>query len=439
MAAPRKKAASKQATKLAEALNFVGPATADDAVAAWKAHARIAGNMMTATNGLLSAGHPVEEEIAICPHVARFIDAINKAGKTLSLTPRDNGQLLVAGDNLKATVPCVPGDQLPPVMPDPRCADIDDRIKEGFNTVVKLAANEGDRVVETSLLLRSGSVFACNGSVIFEYWHGIDLPPGLVIPKPFAVAVGKAAPKLEGFGFSQTSVTFYFEGGAWMKTQLYAEAWPDIDNLFNVQAFPADIPPGLFEGVRAVENFSKDGGVHFHDGKLKTTYDNYSDADGPVYGATYDVPGLQAGHSFTASLLKIIEPACTQLDYTTNDDRAVFVGENVRGVIMKRMAPDRRPEPPQPVQAAEWVELPADAPAEAIAEGFAAMAFHAAERAWGAPEAAAEPPEPLNSDTAWAAEHATFDKPADPNANVWASITATPGRNWNVEADDVPF
>jgi hypothetical protein len=56
---------------------------------------------------------------------------------------------------------------------------------------------------------------------------------------------------------------------------------------------------------------------------------------------------LQAGHSFSANLLRLIEPVCTSLDYTTIDDRAVFGGDMLRGVIMKRRTPVEAPPPPR--------------------------------------------------------------------------------------------
>jgi hypothetical protein len=340
---PRKarKAKSQQASKLAEALNFVVAASGDDA---W-AHGRMAGHWISATNGALSAGHMIEEEMAACPHIGRLIDALNKAGATLALTARENGTLMVSGDKLKAIVPCVPGETLAPATPDPQCAAIDDRIKEGFAKLLPLIKLEAERVIEVSILLRNNSMFSCNGNVIFEYWHGIDLPPwGLAIPKAFVAAIAKQSKKLTGFGLSDRSVTFYFDDGAWLKTQLFRNEWPDIDALFAVEAFPAPVPEGLFEGVRAIENFSEDGAIHFHDGKLKTTYDNYrGEADGPVYGASYEVAGLQSGHSFSAKLLRLIEPVCQTLDYTSIGDRAVFAGDMLRGVLMKRSAPPPAP------------------------------------------------------------------------------------------------
>ncbi len=399
-----RKAKSQSASKLAEALNFVSYASSDNAP--YAEHARIAGNWIVATNGYLAAGHPVEEDFAICPHIGRMVDGLNKAGATLAITVRDNGTIMLSGDKLRAVVPCLPGDQIPPIFPDPNCAAIDDKLKEGFAKLLPLLKIEGERTLEITILLRNNSMFACNGNVIFEYWHGTDLPPwGMAIPKHFVDAIAKQSKKLTGFGFSDKSITIYFEDGAWMKTQLYRNDWPDVDALFNVQAFPGAVPEGLFEAVRAIENFSEDGGVHFHDDKLKSSYDSYGE-EGPIYGATYDVPGLQAGHSFTAKLLRLIEPVCNTIDYTTVDDRALFEGDMLRGVIMKRS----RPAPPIPP--IQWTPPPdQEAPTAPASDG------------WGAPAA------PAASD--------------DPNAGAWA--TAAKG-NWGGNRafdpdldDDVPL
>jgi hypothetical protein len=416
MPRPSKKAQSQAAAKLAEALNFVAPCYKDGGLP-FQAHARVAGKWMTATDGTLTAGHPIEEEFAACPHIARFIDALNKAGKTLAITENDNGTLLLKGDKIRAVVPCIPGGDLPQVMPDPNIATIDDRIKEGFAKLLPLTVTEGDRVVEVSILVRANSMFSTNAYVLFEYWHGIDLPPGIVVPKSFAAAIASSTKKLTGFGFSAKSVTFYFEDGAWYKSQIFEEEWPDIDKLFDFPQYPAPVPEGLFEAVKAIDSFSKDGAVHFHDEKLKTTYDNYQDIGSPVYGATYDVPGLQGGHSFTAKLLRLIEPVCAKLDYTSNEDRAFFFDDaNVRGTILKRVqaAPDPAPEPRNEW---DWGSLPSSGSPMAP-EGATA----APSSGWGT--GAAPQPETV---------------PPDPNAGAWAAAIGGGNSFGDIEDDDIPF
>lgn len=416
MGRPARKAKSQAASKLAEALNFVSEAAGGSDGIPWHEHARIGGRWIIVTDGVLTAGHPIEEDLTVCPHIARLIDAINKAGDTLSIADQGNGRLLISGAKLKATVPCIAGEDIPPVMPDPQCAVLNDRLKVGFAAVCALAKNEADRIIEASLLLRANSVFSTNGQVIFEFWHGIDLPPGMTIPKASAAAVARQTKPLTGFGFSHSSATFYFEDGSWFKTQLYANEWPNVDELFNVTSYPVDVPPDLWDAVKAIENFSADGGVHFHADKLKTTYDNYGGREGPIYGASYDVPGLQGLHSFSARLLKVIEPACKQMDYTTNVDRALFIGDDIRGVIMKRMSPEPAPDRPS---IASYQALPADATGEDVANAFA-----------GVQEAA-------TGDQA-----GTWGQPslADPNAQAWTKLGWGGNRSFDPDIDDdVPF
>lgn len=344
--AGRRKAVSKTAEKLAEALTFVSVATGD--LHDWAEHGRTINGQIVTSNGLLTAGFPIEEPLSCCPHIGRLISALNRAGKTLQLTEQGNGRLLVAGDRLKALVPCMPPESMPPILPDVRVATIDDRLKDGFKALLPLAAEEGQSIMETSILLQANSMVSTNKQVIFEYWHGIDLPPRLPIPKAAAAAVVKTAIALEGFGFTpDRSVTFYFEGGAWLKTQLYADEWAkNIDAILNTVGYPADLPKAFFEGVEAVADFSPDGGVHLHEDKIKSDYSAFGGSDGPVTGASYEVPGVQAGHSFTAKLLKLIKPVCDQMDYTTHADKATFVGcvdpttkqPLLRGVLMKRVS-----------------------------------------------------------------------------------------------------
>lgn len=44
--------------------------------------------------------------------------------------------------------------------------------------------------------MQAGSIVATNGAIIFEYWHGIDLPPNMLIPKVAAQAVVKCSKPL---------------------------------------------------------------------------------------------------------------------------------------------------------------------------------------------------------------------------------------------------
>jgi hypothetical protein len=339
---PRNPRSAKKVAKAAEgiiaALSFVEGAT-DDKQDNHVAYVRIVNNWVIAFDGSIAAAHPIEADIAVCPHLKRLKEAVGRAGAALTLSAQENGRLTVAGEKARFVVPCLPGSALPPVMPDPQIAVLNDQLKVALAQTLTLAKDEAERVFECSVLLRANSVVGCNGNLAIEAWHGIDLPPGLGIPHKAAKIIAKQSASLTGFGFDWgRSATFYFENGAWIKTQLMEEAWPDIDRVLNLPVYFSPCPEDLFEGLEAILSFSEDNGVHFHTDKLKTTYGETE--AGALAGAAYDVPGLIAGSSFTGSLLKLAAPYAKEIDYTTNEDQFMFLDreQNVRGTLMKRRA-----------------------------------------------------------------------------------------------------
>lgn len=349
--AARKKTISKTAETLAKALTFVS-AGIDEGVETYKSHARIVNGYIVTFNGLMCVGHPIEETelAAVCPHIPTLITAINKSGKKLSMAVNDKGNLQVTGENIRAIVPCVPPADMPSIMPDIKVAELSDTIKEGFKALLPLVAEDADRIHEMTILLRANTMVAVNGQVMFEYYHGIDLPPGLAIFKNAAKSVATTPEKLVGFGWTPgRTVTFWFEGGAFIQSSLGDGGWPNVDDVFaRTIGEPADLPPGFFEGIEAVASFSADGAIHFDTDKVRSGYANYrkDGEDGPVYGATYDVPGLVAKHAFSAKHMKLIKAVCAKIDYWSNEDRALFYGPiangedhaKIRGVIQKRKA-----------------------------------------------------------------------------------------------------
>lgn len=337
MASPRKKKAEANGAtaKLTEAFEFVSPAFKEKGQP-FEEFCRIVNHQVIAFNGVIAFGHPIDEDMAICPHLGKLLTAIKKAGSTLSLTELDSGRLSMKGDNLRVIIPCIDGSVIPAVMPDPPCGTMNDDILAGFAAVNPLI-KEGDqniRWIETAALMRANTIFATNGHVAFEYWHGIDLPPGLTIPKIAINALAKAKKKLTRFGFGPHSVTFYFEDGAWIRTQTFSEQYPDVDRLMN-RAFngrgPDDLrepPPTLFEACAAVAPFAETSAVFLGPGIVKSHA-----ADG--IGADYPVEGLTGYAVANSEYLKLIAPHAKKLDLHANDEQIIFFGDRIRGVLMK--------------------------------------------------------------------------------------------------------
>lgn len=323
------------AASLLEALKFV-------AVAQKKANSPdqqfcvISGNWVAASNGILTIATKIEEDLNVCPHAFQFIEALSKVENELSITQLSSNSLVVASGAFKAVVDCAEFDEISISGPDEKIAAIDDRIKHAFAAVMGLAIDGSEHAYNAGVLLQGGSAVATKGAALLEYWHGIDLPQAMLIPKASAVAVVKSGKSLCGFGHSPSSATFWFEDDSFIKTQLFAECFPDYQKVFdceNVNPWP--LPDEFFKAVRAIESFSPKGIIFFKNGVL-------SSKELEAESATYKIEGLPEGMGFEIKPLIAVEHGFKNVYFDAETNKAYFFGENLRGVLMG--VRDRRSE-----------------------------------------------------------------------------------------------
>lgn len=320
----RPKAKATQALKLMEAISFVEAATEDRGQPMFE-FVNLQNKQAVCFDGVLAAGMEIEEELTLAPKLDTLKKALAKSGKSLTMTELPSGQLSVKGEKITVKIPCVQPDTLPPISPDPMIAPINDEIKEAFKTLENVIAETGERVFETALLLEGNFATATNGKVLMQYWHGIDLPPNMILPRAFVKAVSKQFKPLVGFGYTpDTSVTFWFEDGSWYKTQVYQDKFPDCNTLLNKESSPGAVPTDLWEGCAQIAEFHELEYIKFKSNEIAAE------------NATYSVNGIQEGKMFDYKLLKKIVPFIDTIDLTTYPDRAFFYGKEgkMRGIIV---------------------------------------------------------------------------------------------------------
>ena len=332
--APKKLKAKSNASSLIAALQFVSIAQKDKG-STFQTHCQIANNQIVAFDGNLSAGHYVEDELTACPQTKVLKEALLKCGQALSITQLDNKRLAIKSDKFSAFVPCFT-DEMPLIVPDLPVAPIDDRLKTGFEVVGLLAKEGAERVVLASILLNANSMIGTNGHIVVEYWHGINLPCGLVLPKSFISAILKTDKTLSQFGFSSSyidnkiqyhSLTFYFSDNSWIKTQLYNEDWPDTEKILGLNSNAWLLPESFFDAINILASLASENRFYFFPDVIKTSLDETA-------GASYEVEGLLGGKTFSAEYLKLLCGFAKCFDFTTYDDKALFFGENIRGAII---------------------------------------------------------------------------------------------------------
>jgi hypothetical protein len=119
----------------------------------------LSNNCAVAYNNIMAAGHPIQEELTRSVHLDKLKAALNKCGKTLTITESANG-LTVKGDKLRAIVP-VMADYLAPMRPDDCIYSGDfDILKEAFRVAGTVTKETGEKPWEASLLLEPNQVTA---------------------------------------------------------------------------------------------------------------------------------------------------------------------------------------------------------------------------------------------------------------------------------------
>lgn len=312
-------------SSLINALTFVSLAQREKG-APYQTHAQIRNKQIIACDGVLTAGHAVEEDLQACPHTFSLLNALKTCKGVLSVTQPDNHNLMVKAGRFKAFIACMPDAVLPDIVPDPVCGQIDDRIRTGLALLSPFILENSQRVITASALIGKNTIQATTGTLILEYWHGIDMPPNLIVPKVFINALCKIQKSIVSFGFSQTSFTVYFDDGAWLKTQLYKDKWPDFGRILDVPNVPINLPENFFEGLNSIANFIDDNRLRIRPNGLQT----HTAAN---LGATYDIEGLNANLCLNFKTMQMLEDIIKSIDMVGVNGITYFYGENIRGAI----------------------------------------------------------------------------------------------------------
>lgn len=323
--ASKKPKKDSNASNLLEALKFISVAQHSEGDVN-QTHCRIYDGTVTAFDGGLTVGHYIDESLQACPHTQTLIAALSKCEGSISITELDSGKLSVKSGKFRALVPCVPFSDLQALQPDKPIATLTDALKDALAACIPLADDKGAEPFLCGVMLQSQTCVSTNRFVMIEAWHGIDLPPDLLIPKASANAIAKSSKPLKAFGYSDNSVTFFFDDDSFIKTQLFNCNFPKYKVILDIASNPQPLPEGFYESLDKVAPFSADNRVYFRNGFICSHPVNSE-------GASYEVAGLVNDVAYNPDYLNLIKPHCDVIDFRPTERMAVFFGKNVRGAI----------------------------------------------------------------------------------------------------------
>ena len=289
-------------------------------------HCQIENHWGIVNNGIISMGVPVEEDLDVCPHTYMFLASLQECKGSVQMTQTARTSLEVKSDNFQAKIDCVEAisdyELTCMNIVDLTIAPITDAVIDAFRCVGRLASKTSENYVFSSVLLQSGSAVATDGSAILEYWHGVNLPPNLLIPKEAVEIIIKSKKSLKSFGFSESSMTFYFEDNSWIKTELITEPYIAYQQLLNVPSNAVELPPEFFAGVKSLSPITQDKIINFDENGFFTNNN-----------ARFELPGLPKDIAFSIDYLLDLQEFIVSADFNVQEQCCLFFGNNVRGIL----------------------------------------------------------------------------------------------------------
>lgn len=322
----RKGARSEQSNALLEALKTI-EFTQDPKGKVYEQFCRIGPNHVTATNGRLSVGIRIDTGFEANPATDQLIKALKRTNEQVAYTMVSPTRLFIQSAKFQVYIECVADEWLPTINPDLPCAKIDNRLLEALEVCATIADERNEPAQFQGVLIDGYSCAATDRFSIFQFWHGIHLPSGLVIPKETIKALATRGSDLTEFGFSNESATFYFADRSFIKTGLLVGRFPDYARLLDQPSNQQPIPPDFWTGLRAILDFASDDTVYFGNATLETH-------EGEK-GAKYEVQGISPGPIYNGNRLKPLEVYAKTIDFY-HERGALFKGDKVRGIVARR-------------------------------------------------------------------------------------------------------
>lgn len=378
MARPRKDAATKKAEAeakvsngLLDAVKFCAPGYKDGGEA-YASHARIEAGWISTYDGIVQFGHKIETDLTALPHYGLLLKALRTTDNAgVQVTQLDAKRLQIKGKGFRTIIPCLDTpDLVTRQPPDPPVSVLDSRMREAFEALRQIVSKRGETIMQSAILVGNGFAVACDNAMLGMFWHGIGFPE-VAVPADFVEAVLKVTKSLVSFGYTpDQSLTFYFEDGSFIRTQLYAEKYPDYNKALPTNWDGLDqLPDTFFTALERIEPFLPKDQHHVH------LWDNAISTDRTLEtGTVVDCPGLaDAPSAFDPDRLLKLKGLATHMDYR-HPEKARFVGENFRGVLMAFLMKHEAPEAGKPPidtgydpetfahEEANGLDVPEDAP-----------------------------------------------------------------------------
>lgn len=312
-----------------DALKFVQGAVAKKDFAPELTHFSIKDGIILGYNGQLSLCSPIDLDWDINPKAIPFAKAIETCKDTVVMSKTESGRLSIKSGNFKAFVDCLEEDIFPHLKPEGEMTTLEEDFVPALANLLDFIGQDASRPWATGLLFDGKSIYATNNVVIAEQKLNYSFPLRVNIPFFTIKELMRVKMTPQSVQTTETSITFHFEGGRWLRSQLYSTSWPEsMYSIINAESTQKEVPEGFFEALEDLKPFLEaDNRVYFKDGAVSTHVE-----DG--VGATIEVAGIQAGPCFQHKPLSHLAGKIKTIDFSMYPKPCIFKGDNFNGAIV---------------------------------------------------------------------------------------------------------
>ncbi len=295
-------------------------------------HLYIKSSRVSAYNGHMTINIPIDFDIDCCPDYNQFLNAIGACEETVQISMLKSGRLRVKSGKLKFFIDCIDYKKMfaSEVTPEGQILKLNN--KEVINNVSKIIEfsnkNEKSSCWSNGLLFDRNSVYCTNNNVLIEMWVGDGMPEKINVPNQTLKKIIKIDETLNMLQYDNNSLTFHYDNGMWVKTQLLENNWPDVTSILD-KADNANTPPlDFFSNLKKIKKFiSKDGLIYLKDNEIKTSLVS-------EMGVELKQKGLNLNAAYNYKNLISLEKLIDKIDFSSYPSPSKFYGKNLRGVIV---------------------------------------------------------------------------------------------------------
>lgn len=310
-------------------LKFVqGAISRKDLIPAMK-HFAIEGGHVRSYNGILALSSPIPFDIDCYPRAETLIKAINNCDETVALSLTPTGKLRVQSGLFRALISCVEKTEIH-IRPTGNIVECDsEELLKCFKVLEGIVGDDASRPWANGILLRGQSAFATCNVILCEYWLGSNFPTANI---PLAavrevVRIGEPPSHLQ---MDESSVSFHYPDGRWIRTQLFSTEWPDLSKVLDAPCAPTEVDMRVFDALDKLKPFADKSN------RIIFTADKVATHDGDDEGGHIEIPGLLMNGIYSLEIFKLLKGVAKTADFSTYPAPCLFYGDKLRGAIVGR-------------------------------------------------------------------------------------------------------